>query len=107
MDFLFNYLWVKVLLHPINISGPGGSYFHGPACLPLAYLALAIASLIWVYGDARKRGKNGVLALLFVLFTGFPLSLIWWLWLRPPLRTVALEVNSEVSPGGISSTLAR
>ena len=40
-------------------------------------------SLVMVAFDARRRGKNWFLAILFVLTAGWPLSLVWWQWLRP------------------------
>jgi hypothetical protein len=45
-----------------------------------------VASLIWLRRDAERRGKNPAHALLFLLTTGWPLSLLWWLWLRPKKR---------------------
>jgi len=39
---------------------------------------------IWVYKDAEKRGKSGVLWLLLVWLT-FPIGLIIWLVVRPPI----------------------
>lgn len=40
---------------------------------------------IWVYKDAEKRGKSGVLWLLIVWFVAFPIGLIIWLVVRPPI----------------------
>lgn len=61
---------------------------EGPALLVIpALLALVlalVASFVWLYRDARRRRKSGLVAILFVLLTGYPLSFIWWFWLRPP-----------------------
>ena len=40
---------------------------------------------IWVYKDAEKRGKSGVLWLLIVWFVAFPIGLIIWFVVRPPI----------------------
>ena len=47
-------------------------------------IGLALYSFIWITEDAQKRGKSGCLAFLFLIAAGWPLSLLWWLWLRPP-----------------------
>jgi hypothetical protein len=49
-------------------------------------LPLIIWGAVWVYGDASKRGKNGVLVMLLCLFCSFPLSLLLWRAARPELR---------------------
>src|SRR5689334_6576758 len=51
----------------------------------LLTLIFVIWSLFWIRHDARKRGKSPFGALLFALFACYPISLLWWLWLRPPL----------------------
>jgi uncharacterized membrane protein len=64
---------------------------EGPSILIIPLLvALAVffvLSLIWIYKDSRKRNKSGFIALLFILLTGWPLSFLWWLWIRPRLKT--------------------
>jgi len=66
-----------------------GFKMEGPALLVLpaliALIYFSIASLVWVYKDARKRNKHGMVALLFILLTGWPASFIWWFWIRPPI----------------------
>jgi hypothetical protein len=42
--------------------------------------------MIWVARDAGRRGKSGFFACLFAIMAGWPLSLLWWLWLRPSSR---------------------
>ena len=42
-----------------------------------------VFSLVWVYGDAERRGKSGLLVMLLVLFIAWPLSLLVWIALRP------------------------
>jgi hypothetical protein len=83
-------------LRGFKIEGP--AFLVIPACI--AFILVFIASCIWLYKDAQKRGKNGVMAILFVALTGWPASFIWWLWLRPSLangsqRDTSQPVKSE------------
>jgi hypothetical protein len=48
-------------------------------------LVVALYSFIWITEDAQKRGKSGCLAFLFLFAASWPVSILWWLWLRPPL----------------------
>ena len=52
----------------------------------LLILGLLIWSLIWVYGDAERRGKPGWLVVLLVLFLDWPISLLVWLVFRPEVK---------------------
>ncbi len=75
-----------------------GAYYDMPTGSDAAFLGLstmcciafaipAIIGLliaIWVYKDAEKRGKSGILWLLIVWIT-FPIGLIIWLVVRPPI----------------------
>ena len=49
-------------------------------------LALPIATTIWAYGDAERRGKSGCLVAILVFFLSWPLGLILWLVFRPEPR---------------------
>jgi hypothetical protein len=51
--------------------------------LILLSLGLLIWSLIWVYNDAEKRGKPGLLVALMVFLLSWPISLLVWLVFRP------------------------
>ncbi len=57
------------------------------AMLVLA-LAVPIAaygwSLLWIYIDAKRRGKDGLLVALVVGLLAWPVGLIIWLMSRPP-----------------------
>ena len=53
----------------------------------LLILGLLIWSLIWVYGDAERRGKPGWLVVLLVLFLNWPISLLVWLVFRPEVKS--------------------
>ena len=58
---------------------------HGPWWLVLPLGILFIWSVFWILRDAQERGKSGCLALLFLFAATWPVSILWWLWLRPPL----------------------
>lgn len=51
---------------------------------------------IWVYKDAEKRGKSGALWLIIVWFT-FPIGLIIWLVVRPPIGGESKQAASSSS----------
>ena len=61
--------------------------------LALVVLGLLVWSLVWVHGDAEKRGKPGWLVVLLVLFLDWPISLVVWLVFRPDEKAV-LEKKS-------------
>ena len=48
----------------------------------LIFLALYIWSIVWVYRDAQRRGKNGVLVALLVALVSWPIGLLVWLIIR-------------------------
>ncbi len=57
----------------------------GAMCiLPIILIVIGLLIAIWVYKDAEKRGKSGALWLIITWFT-FPLGLIIWLVVRPPI----------------------
>ena len=81
----------KALFSHASFGRPGGFMVEGPVifvipCL-IAILVGVVVSFVWVCQDARKRGKNRVLTLAFILLAGWPVSILWWLWLRPPIKT--------------------
>lgn len=47
----------------------------------VVFVLVWIASMVWIYADAEKRGKTGCIWLLLNFFT-FPLGLIAYLVLR-------------------------
>jgi hypothetical protein len=49
----------------------------------LIFLVLELGR--WAWRDAEARGKSGLAAAVLVVFVTFPLGLILWLALRPPL----------------------
>jgi len=59
----------------------------GPPFFVFLFVALFIWSLVWVAKDAKRRGKNAFWAVVFALSAAWPISLLWWLWLRPSLQT--------------------
>lgn len=74
------------LLAPLTVEFYG-IRFSEPAILVVPLIAAAIyfsiASFVWLYQDAEERGKKGLTAILLVLLTGWPISFLWWFWLRP------------------------
>ena len=78
--------FIMLLLSPMTYGAPG-FHVHGPALLVvpavLGFVGLFAGSLVWVWLDASKRNKSGLIVLLFILLTGWPASFIWWFWLRP------------------------
>ena len=73
-------------LAPLSIEFHG-LRFEEPAVLALPLIAgviyFSIASFVWLYRDAEERGKKGWTAILLILLTGWPISFLWWFWLRP------------------------
>ncbi len=80
----------------MNESGPSIEIGHfkvhppGPWWFQAAVVLLVggafVWSLIWIARDAERRGRSGCVALLFLVAASWPLSILWWLWLRPPLH---------------------
>lgn len=66
-----------------SIKFPAGFEVSAPPFIILLALAGFIASIIWAARDARKRGKNGFMVGLFAAVALWPISLLFWLWLRP------------------------
>ncbi len=61
-------------------------FFGTTTCLISAvFLLIWLAVLIWVYKDAKRRGKSGLLWFLVVLFLNI-IGLIIWLIVRPKNR---------------------
>ena len=94
---------LTILTSPSNID-LAGFKFQGPAFLIVpvffAFIFLAVSSVIWIFRDASQRRKNGFVAILFIL-CGWPLSLIWWLWLRPSLaftHKIQAEQGAAANP---------
>ena len=91
IDNITSGIWgfIKALLSPASL-GYNSFKIEGPVIFvfpgALALLALSIYSLIWLYQDATKRKKHGIVAVIFVLLAGWPASFIWWFWLRPPIK---------------------
>lgn len=88
MNVILNFLnWLFSSTMEINIGG----HFpvSGPPFFVILFIILFIWSLVWTAKDARRRGKNVFWAVIFALAATWPVSLLWWLWLRPPLQKPA------------------
>ena len=66
----------------IRFEGGGFDISGPPIVVIIAGILLAI-SIVWVVKDARARNKNPILAVFFIVFGAWPISMFWWLWLRP------------------------
>lgn len=53
------------------------------ALVGIAIFVVYIATVIWAYGDAEKRGKSGCLVAILVAFLSWPIGLVVWLVARP------------------------
>jgi hypothetical protein len=64
-------------------SGAGGAVaLIITILLILVCLAIYIASIVWVYRDANRRGKSGTLVALLVALISWPIGLVVWLIIR-------------------------
>jgi Na+/proline symporter len=52
-------------------------------CITIPLLVAVLASVVWAYGDAERRGKSGCLVALLVFLLTWPAGLIIWLLIRP------------------------
>jgi hypothetical protein len=50
--------------------------------LGLICFAIYIASIVWVYRDAERHGKSGILVALLVALISWPIGLVVWLIVR-------------------------
>lgn len=76
------------------IPGPPGVKL----AVSVVFFVLALYSFIWITEDAQKRGKSGCLAFFFLIAAGWPLSLLWWVWLRPPKPMQSQPPASPLPP---------
>jgi hypothetical protein len=65
-------------------------------------LIIAILVAIWLYKDAEKRGKEGIIwvvlliiASIFLSFLGLIIVIVVWLAIRPPIGGVAGKVERK------------
>jgi hypothetical protein len=79
----------------LNFKVGGPVWFRNT--MGLVTLGLGIASLFWISKDAELRGKSSVTAVMFAIFAAWPVSLLWWLWLRPPMRPPPLPYDEVAS----------
>ena len=64
-----------------------GGLLGGALCIVwVVLLIIWLYVLVWVYKDAKRRGKSGVVWLLIVFFFSI-IGLIVWLVVRPPIQS--------------------
>jgi hypothetical protein len=56
-------------------------------------VALFSWSLAWAFRDAKIRGRNPWLCILFISVAGWPFSVLWWRWLRPRKDNPESEID--------------
>ena len=54
--------------------------------LVVAVVGLYVWSIVWAYGDAKARGKSGILVALLVALLSWPGGWLAWLVFRPNAR---------------------
>lgn len=64
-----------------------------PFILLISVVALWIWSGVWAHRDAKLRGKPPMLVSLLVLLLSWPIGLLVWIALRPPLQRRAFDLN--------------
>jgi hypothetical protein len=67
--------------------------FVGELLFRLAMMTAWIASIVWVYRDAKRLGKWPVLVAILVSAT-FPIGLVVWLFLRSKWASPAEPAES-------------
>lgn len=81
-----NSFWEWLFVAHASLQLPGSVLpISAPPFVILVYLGVVIWSIRWVARDANARGKAGAVVGVFAFFCGWPLSLIFWRWVRPPL----------------------
>lgn len=63
---------------------------EGAPIVVIPLLVMLPVSILWCLWDAERRGKSTWLTFFFILMGGWPLSVLWWLWLRPKLPVVVV-----------------
>jgi len=82
---MVKYIWDSIKTILWGDWNLGGDTFHysGPGFGAILILILIGYSIYWIYKDASSRNRNPFLAVIFILTAGWPLSFLWWIWLRP------------------------
>jgi len=47
---------------------------------------LWVISSIWIMKDSKSRNKNPIVLFCFHTIAGWPLSVFWWIYLRPEIK---------------------
>jgi len=79
MQFLH---WLFGTQSSINLFG---AKFDGPPFFIFLIVMVFIYSIYWIRKDAQLRGKNPTVAMFFGILACWPISLLWWKWLRPDI----------------------
>lgn len=77
---------------------PVPKQIEGSPAFILLCIILLFWSIRWTARDAKARGKAGFTAALFVLIAAWPISWLFWLWVRPPLLEARPATPSSTEP---------
>jgi len=73
----------KIAFHFLGITFSTDNSLTGNTIFGTLFV-LYLISVIWGVRDAIRRHKNGFLAWFFLTAAAWPISLLFWLWVRPP-----------------------
>jgi hypothetical protein len=82
---MYSFVKLATLIQEAPTSGDNGMGIVAiiiTFLLILVCLAIYIASIVWVYRDANRRGKSGILVALLVALISWPIGLVVWLIIR-------------------------
>lgn len=78
-------LWFFTAESSAELPSLGPNVIHGVPATTLLLWVLLLLSVRWAARDARKRGTSRIAAGFLVFAAGWPISLLIWRALRPPL----------------------
>jgi len=82
--------------------GTGLQIDHAPDWVIIIISITWLITSIWIVRDSLSRGKNPFAIFLFHTIAGWPLSIIWWCYLRPEIINKE-EHNAEQGSGDNAS----
>ena len=78
-----------------------GKLQYLPVFVAVLLLFLTLSFTKWAYKDAKLRGSKGISAVLIVFLIGFPVGLLIWLSIRPPLQKSQSDSDTSEIPSEI------
>jgi hypothetical protein len=80
-------IWFFTAPSQAHLPSLGPNVVSGVPATTFLLWVLVFLSVRWAVRDARKRGTSRFAAGFLVFFSGWPISLLIWRALRPPLIT--------------------